>query len=60
MNVDAQVHLHVVPRYREARTWNGHTLTDPHFGQLFGTEQRLLPAAELATLASSIRAHLPG
>jgi diadenosine tetraphosphate (Ap4A) HIT family hydrolase len=60
MNVDAQVHLHVVPRYREARTWNGHTFTDPHFGQLFGTEQRPLPAADLAALATSIRAHLPG
>jgi diadenosine tetraphosphate (Ap4A) HIT family hydrolase len=60
MNVDAQVHLHVVPRYREARTWNGQTFTDPNFGRLFGTEQRLLPAAGLAALAASIRAHLPG
>ena len=60
MNVDAQVHLHVVPRYRDPRTWNGRTFTDPHFGQLFGTEQRLLPAADLATLATAIREHLPG
>jgi diadenosine tetraphosphate (Ap4A) HIT family hydrolase len=60
MNLDAQVHLHVVPRYRQARTWSGHTFTDPHFGQLFGTEQRLLPAADMAALATAIRAYLPG
>jgi hypothetical protein len=50
----------VVPRYGEARTWNGYTFTNPHFGQLFGTEQRPIPAADVATLATSIRALLPG
>jgi diadenosine tetraphosphate (Ap4A) HIT family hydrolase len=58
MNADAQVHLHVVPRYQAERTWNGHTFTDPHYGELYGTEQRLLPAAHLTALAAAIRAHL--
>jgi len=32
MNADAQVHLHVVPRYRAERGWGGQMFTDPHFG----------------------------
>lgn len=36
MNLDAQVHLHVVPRYREQRIWDGEVFSDPHFGALFG------------------------
>ncbi len=59
MNADAQVHLHVVPRYRAERTWHGHTFTDPHYGELCGNEQRLLPAADLTALAAAIRARLP-
>jgi diadenosine tetraphosphate (Ap4A) HIT family hydrolase len=60
MNADAQVHLHVVPRYRNARTWNGHTFTDPRYGELFGREQRPLPPADLEALATAIRTYLPG
>jgi diadenosine tetraphosphate (Ap4A) HIT family hydrolase len=58
MNADAQVHLHIVPRYRAERTWRGQTFADPHFGELYGTEQRILPAAELTELASAIRTRL--
>ena len=28
MNLDAQVHLHVVPRYRSSRRWHDRTFTD--------------------------------
>lgn len=59
MNADAQVHLHVVPRYRTERVWGGRTFPDPHFGELYGREHLFLPAAELAELASAIRARLP-
>jgi diadenosine tetraphosphate (Ap4A) HIT family hydrolase len=55
MNIDSQVHLHVVPRYRGSRDWNRETFTDPHFGALFGTEQRLLDPALLEQLAADIR-----
>jgi diadenosine tetraphosphate (Ap4A) HIT family hydrolase len=58
MNVDAQVHLHVVPRYRQARVWQGRTFTDPHFGTLFGTEQEPLDEAQLVILAAEIRDRL--
>nr|WP_221380039.1 hypothetical protein [Actinoplanes polyasparticus] len=59
MNADAQVHLHVVPRYRSRRVWRGHTFTDPHFGELYGKEQQILDAPELALLADQIRERLP-
>jgi diadenosine tetraphosphate (Ap4A) HIT family hydrolase len=59
MNVDAQVHLHVVPRYRGPRQWGGLVFTDPHFGSLFGTEQQLIDAEQQAALAAEIRVHLP-
>ena len=55
MNVDAQVHLHVVPRYRGSREWDGKTFDDPHHGALFGTEHRVLPPDELARLAAAVR-----
>lgn len=60
MNADAQVHLHVVPRYRADRSWGGHTFSDPHFGALYGPEQRILPPEDLGELASAIRTHLTG
>jgi diadenosine tetraphosphate (Ap4A) HIT family hydrolase len=59
MNADAQVHLHVVPRYRGERQWGGQVFSDPHFGSLFGTEQRVFGPAALASLATTIRKHLP-
>ncbi len=38
MNLDAHVHLHVVPRYASPRKWRGQTYTNPHFGSLFDAE----------------------
>ena len=59
MNADIQVHLHVIPRYREVRSWHGETFSDPHFGTLFGTEVRLLDDDALGSLAAAIRARVP-
>jgi diadenosine tetraphosphate (Ap4A) HIT family hydrolase len=59
MNQDAQVHLHVVPRYAEQRTWSGAQFEDIHYGELFGREQRILPNGQLARLAMEIRRRLP-
>lgn len=58
MNQDAQVHLHVVPRYREPRRWHGLVFEDPHFGKVFGTEQRVLGEEDLHLLAGTIRSAL--
>ncbi len=58
MNQDAQVHVHVVPRYAQPRQWAGETYVDPHFGSIFGTEQRTLGTQRLANLAGQVRQHL--
>lgn len=58
MNVDSQVHLHVVPRYASSRRWHDWTFTDQHWGEAFGPEQRPLPSAGLRLLADEIRSQL--
>jgi diadenosine tetraphosphate (Ap4A) HIT family hydrolase len=58
MNQAAQVHLHVVPRYAQQRTWSGAQFEDSHYGELFGHEQRILPDGQLARLAVEIRRRL--
>ncbi|MCO8271125.1 hypothetical protein M1L60_11025 [Actinoplanes sp. TRM 88003] len=58
MNANAQVHLHVVPRYRSPRNWQGHTFVDPHFGELYGKEQQILDGPDLALLTRQIRERL--
>src|SRR5205807_1670322 len=59
MNQDAQVHLHVVPRYAEQRAWSGAQFEDLYYGELFGREQRILSNDQLARLATEIRLRLP-
>jgi diadenosine tetraphosphate (Ap4A) HIT family hydrolase len=58
MNQDAHAHLHVVPRYQGPREWAGETWTDPHFGGLFGTEQRPGSPELLGRLADELRQRL--
>jgi diadenosine tetraphosphate (Ap4A) HIT family hydrolase/predicted nucleotidyltransferase len=55
MNLDRQVHLHVVPRYRAPRTWANQHFDDPHWGEVFGSEQRPLPGEALQQLREAIR-----
>ncbi len=58
MNQDTQVHLHVIPRYRIQRTWQGWIFDDPNWGIAAGHEQRHLPLDALAGLAQEISAEL--
>lgn len=58
MNQDAQVHLHVIPRYRSQRTWQGRIFEDPNWGSAAGQEERRLPLDALAELAQEISAEL--
>lgn len=55
MNLDAQVHLHVIPRYAGPRRWRGREFTDAHWGRAFGQEQRILDRPDLTRLAHDIR-----
>jgi diadenosine tetraphosphate (Ap4A) HIT family hydrolase len=59
MNVDAQVHLHVIPRYEGPREWRGQTFTDEAWGAPAGTDHRPIDATLLTTLAGRLRAALP-
>ena len=59
MNLDAQVHLHVVPRDAYPRLWHGREFSDPHWGRAFGREQRVLEPADLEVMAGEIRSELP-
>ena len=58
MNEDAQVHLHVLPRYRHARSWESMTVPDRNFGSLQVTDVSL-PSDSLSRLAEAIRDRLP-
>lgn len=59
MNEDPKVHLHVVPRYRTPRSWEGVTVEDSAYGSLHATNTVELSATSLARLADAIRARLP-
>lgn len=59
MNQDAQVHLHVIPRYASHQEWGGRRFVDRHWGVAFGHEQQLLTPEEVGRLAGDIRALLP-
>ena len=60
MNLDAQVHLHVIPRYARPRTWRGRRFVDLHWGAAFGPEQRVLSTPDLEALASAVGRALHG
>lgn len=57
MNVDAQVHLHVIPRYATACHWRGLVFADVHWRSAFGDEQRVLDSDALTALAGQVRDH---
>lgn len=58
MNQDAQVHLHVLPRYAGPRRWRERLFEDPGWGGAPAPVQNHLPAASLALLAEELRASL--
>ncbi len=58
MNLDAHVHLHAVPRYASLREWRGETYSDPYYGSLFGTEERLVTEETLRALADAAKGRL--
>ncbi len=59
MNVDPQVHFHLIPRYKTPRSFRGAEFTDPQFGKHYplGPDRSLEPEALSAlrtTLARSL------
>ena len=58
MNLDTHVHLHVIPRYASPHEWRGEKYEDPHFGSLFGGEQRPASVAALEELTRALSGRL--
>jgi diadenosine tetraphosphate (Ap4A) HIT family hydrolase len=54
MNQDAQVHLHVLPRYKDSREWDGLQFIDPSFGSIWQVDARVLDSATLSRMAEAI------
>ncbi|MCP4966156.1 MAG: hypothetical protein GY926_13095, partial [bacterium] len=59
MNIDNQVHLHVVPRYQTNRSWHGLEFQDPNWGRAFGHEIQLLEPDKIRAMADEIRLVFP-
>ncbi len=55
MNVDPQVHFHVIPRYRGPRSFQGVEFTDPRFGGHYPLgPDRILDPSALAALRQAV------
>jgi diadenosine tetraphosphate (Ap4A) HIT family hydrolase len=57
--LDRQVLVNVVPRYRTARTWQGRRFEDERWGRMFLPEDRPMAPHDLAELRDAIRDRLP-
>ena len=59
MNLDRQVHFHVIPRYRDGRAFAGQTFTDPDFGSHYGLDSaRALDDAAYDAIRDALRDRL--
>ena len=61
MNQDAQVHFHIIPRYKERRQFSGGTFVDPDFGGHYTVSApRTLDPAAFDALLAVLRKRLSG
>lgn len=61
MNVDPQVHFHILPRYRVRREFAGGTFVDPTFGGHYNvTPERTLESAGYDAILAALRARMAG
>lgn len=61
MNVDPQVHFHILPRYRYKREFAGGTFVDPTFGGHYNVSpSRTLEDAGYDAVLSALRGKLAG
>ena len=58
MNVDHHVHLHIWPRYRSRRTWQGMDYEDPDFGSQSNASPRAMTDENLEQLRSALHERL--
>jgi diadenosine tetraphosphate (Ap4A) HIT family hydrolase len=58
MNVDPQVHFHIIPRYKEKREFSGGTYVDPNFGGHYSVgPEKFLDDEAYAAIITTLRRH---
>ena len=55
MNLDAHVHMHIIPRYAQPQVFSGMTFTDGRLGQHYDLSSRIVPVALRQTIALTLR-----
>ena len=55
MNLDAHVHLHVIPRYAQPRIFAGTTFTDGRLGEHYDLGSRIVPVELRQMIALELR-----
>jgi len=55
MNLDAHVHMHVVPRYAQRRVFAGTTFTDGRLGEHYDLGSRIVPVELRQMIALALR-----
>jgi diadenosine tetraphosphate (Ap4A) HIT family hydrolase len=55
MNLDAHVHLHVIPRYAQSRVFFGRTFTDGRLGEHYDLGSQIVPVELREMIARTLR-----
>jgi len=55
MNLDAHVHMHIIPRYAQPRVFAGMTFTDGQLGQHYDLGSRIVPVELRQMVALALR-----
>jgi diadenosine tetraphosphate (Ap4A) HIT family hydrolase len=55
MNLDAHVHMHIIPRYAQPQVFAGMTFTDGQLGQHYDLGSRIVTVAQRQTIALALR-----
>ncbi|HJZ50162.1 MAG TPA: HIT family protein [Roseiflexaceae bacterium] len=55
MNLDAHVHMHIIPRYAQPQTFAGITFTDGRLGEHYELSSRIVPVTVRLAVALALR-----
>ena len=55
MNLDAHVHMHIIPRYAQPQTFAGMTFVDGKLGEHYELNSRIVPVALRQAVALALR-----
>ena len=57
LNLDAHVHLQIIPRYAQPRVFAGATFTDGRLGEHYDLGSRIVPIDVRQQIGLALRAH---